>query len=117
MKTRKKWTTVESHLGVFTVWVVKGDVKNDSGEDVNGHFDVDAREILIAYSPNVRQMEMSLHHELTHVGLAPVSGVLWAAVCGGGNQREELIVSTIELTQFDLLYRNGFIRYPEPPKW
>ncbi len=96
-------------------------LKDDEGGDVDAYYDPEVPSILVKYTGNVAMMQQRLHHELLHVVFGAHSGdaravVLGSNTCAGRAKREEAIVSFIEPVQFDLLVRNGFLKYPKPPR-
>lgn len=120
MKGRRLWLKVETLLGPVPVFVVKT-LEDDDGFDLSGLFDQDKPEILIRQIDNVMSMKQTLHHELLHVCFRAHSGTAREAVfksrtVEGRHDREEELVSFLEPVQFDLLVRNGWLRYPNPPR-
>lgn len=113
---RKLWLKLSAHgreIPVYVVNVVDGD---DSG----GEYDYENNRINIKSSPNIHEMKSALHHEFHHVFFDGCSGDVRQRVLGpktvkGRAQREEQIVSYLEPVSYDILVRNGFLKYPDPP--
>ena len=122
MRGRRLWTKVAVHGGIVPVYVVKQPIVDDDGvTNLDAYYDPDVPEIVIEQSDNVPKMKQRLHHELLHVCFGAHSGDARAKVLGaqtedGRAKREEDIVSFIEPVQFDMLVRNGWLRYPVPPR-
>lgn len=116
---RRLWLTVQAHGGTVPVYVAKV-VIGDEGEEVEAYFDRTKPEIVIEQAENVALMKSRLHHELLHLCFGAHSGDARAPVLGrtpaARAKREEAVVSFLEPVQFDLLVRNGWLRYPNPPK-
>jgi hypothetical protein len=119
---RKLWLTVIGCAGMrIPVYCARGLLHLD-GAQVDAFFDVDTPEIVIAWVPNTAVMKLRLHHELLHVCFGTYSGDTKAQVLGGRTTnarwaREEHVVSFLEPVQYDLLVRNGWLRYPDPPRF
>lgn len=117
MRGRRLWLKVQVHGAVIPVFVVKQvDAENSDGE-----YDQEIPAILIRQTDNVASMKQSLHHELLHVCFRGHSGTTRESILGsktieGRAKREEAIISFLEPVQFDLLVRNGWLRYPNPPR-
>jgi hypothetical protein len=113
---------VHAHGGIIPVYVAKGPLFDDDGVTaVEAYYDTEAPCIVVEQSDNVSRMKQRLHHEILHVVFGAHSGDARAKCLGsqtmeGRARREEDIVSFIEPIQFDLLVRNGWLRYPKPPK-
>jgi hypothetical protein len=113
------WCKVAIHGGTIQVYATKQDLTDGEGP-VDAYCDLDAGEIVVRYSDNVSIMYMRLHHELLHACFAAHSGDakdrLFGSTPDTRAEREEALVSFLEPVQFDLLVRNGFLKYPKPPK-
>lgn len=122
MRGQRLWLKVEAHGGTLPVYVVKGDLYNSDGEtEVEAYYDRETPCIKIKQIDNIALMKQTLHHELLHLCFGVHSGDARAAVfrsktTEGRYRREEEIVSFLEPIQFDLLVRNGWLKYPNPPK-
>jgi len=123
VRGRRLWCKVTAHGGTIPVYVTKNDalLKDDDGSDVDAYYDPEVPCILVKHTGNVAMMQQRLHHELLHVCFGAHSGdaraqVLGAKTVEGRAKREEAIVSFVEPVQFDLLVRNGFLKYPKPPR-
>jgi hypothetical protein len=117
VRGRRLWLKVEAHGSTIPVFVVK--VVDEEGSD--GEFNQEVPEILIRQTDNVASMKQTLHHELLHVCFRGHSGttresILRSKTNEGRAKREEEIISFLEPVQFDLMVRNGFLRYPNPPR-
>lgn len=106
MRGRRLWLKVETAAGLVRVYVVK-QLEDEDGHDLEGIFLPDTNEVLVRQIDAVVSMKSTLHHELTHVALRfAVASV----------QREENLIRELEPQQFDILTRNGWLRYPNPPR-
>ncbi len=117
MRGRRLWLKVQVHGGMIPVFVVK----QVDTEGSDGEYDQEIPAILIRQTDNVASMKQSLHHELLHVCFRGHSGttresILRSKTIEGRAKREEDIISFLEPIQFDLLVRNGWLRYPNPPR-
>lgn len=117
MRGRRLWLKVQVHGTVIPVFVVK--TVDDEGSD--GEYDDEAPHILIRQADNISAMKQTLHHELMHVCFRGHSGTARESLFRsktpeGRAKREEAIISFLEPVQFDLLVRNGWLRYPNPPR-
>lgn len=120
MRGRRLWMKLEAHGGTIPVYVQRGELKDDEGNDVDAYYEKDKPEIVIKHSDNAAGMKMKLHHELLHVCFGSHSGdakAFLGSTYDARGKREEDIVSFLEPIQFDLLVRNGWLRYPNPPRW
>ena len=120
MKGRRLWLRLSAHGSTIPVYVTRRPLAVD-GHEVKAYFDGETPCIVLAWSDNVAAMKQTLHHEILHVCFAGHSGDARQAVLGGRTpaaraKREEQIVSFLEPVQYDLLVRNGFLRYPKPPR-
>jgi len=120
MRGRRLWLKVQVHGGVIPVYVVK-DLPDDNGDDLDGYFDQEKPLILVRQIDSASAMKQTLHHELLHVCFRGHSGVaretiLRSRTVEGRARREEDLISFLEPVQFDLLVRNKWLRYPNPPK-
>ena len=120
MRGRRLWTKVEAHGHLIPVFVVKSLI-DDNGDDLDGFFDQDKPEILVRQIDNASAMKSTLHHELMHVCFRGHCGttretILRSKTQDGRAKREEEIIAFLEPLQFDLLMRNKWLRYPNPPK-
>ena len=91
------------------------------GDSCDAYFDLQKNIIEIAWKPDESFLKMKLMHELLHVCFSAHSGQMLAKVLGGKSdeereEREELIVSFLEPVFYDLLSRNGWLKFPKPPK-
>jgi hypothetical protein len=117
MRGRRLWLRVAVHGGIIPVYVVK-QVDNEASD---GEFNEELPAIFIRQTDNVASMKQSLHHELLHVCFRGHSGttrehVLRSKTSEGRAKQEESIISFLEPVQFDLLVRNKWLRYPNPPR-
>lgn len=113
---RRLWMKIQAHGGTIPVYVVK----SIEGK-AEGLFDRDVPEILVTQSDNVALMKQALHHEILHVCFSGHSETSREHVLGEStikrrDDREETLISFLEPVQFDLLVRNGFLKYPNPPR-
>lgn len=120
MRGRRLWLRAQAHGGVIPVFVIKV-LEDEDGYALDGQFDQEAPLILIRQVDNVSAMKQTLHHELLHVCFRGHSGtaretVLHSSTVDGRARREEDIISFLEPVQFDLLVRNGWLKYPNPPR-
>jgi hypothetical protein len=114
---RRLWLRVDVQGHRIPVYVVK--VVDEEGSE--GEYDSEAPAILIRQVDNVAAMKQTLHHELLHVCFRGHSGttregLFRSKTPEGRHAREEAIISFLEPIQFDLLVRNGWLRYPNPPR-
>lgn len=122
MRGRRLWLTVSTHGGKIPVYVVKGDLYAADGEtEIEAHYDRAKPEIVVLQMGNIAMMKQNLHHELLHVCFGGVSGhvregIFKATTARALEVREEDLVCFLEPVQFDLLVRNGWLRYPNPPR-
>jgi hypothetical protein len=122
VRGRRLWLKVEAHGGTIPVYVTKGPILDDDGvTELDAFYEKDSPCIVIKSSDNVAAMKQRLHHELLHVCFGAHSGdarekVLGARTPEGRAKREEDIVSFLEPVQFDMLVRNKWLRYPNPPR-
>lgn len=117
MKGRSLWMRVEAHGSTIPVYVARTAEAN--GEEVDAYYDREKPEIVIVWNENAALMKMKLHHELLHVCFGNHSGDarrFLGSTPAARAKREEDVVSFLEPVQFDLLVRNGWLRYPKPPK-
>lgn len=122
MRGRRLWLKFEAHGGTIPVYVQRGELKDDDGNDVDAYYEPDTPCIVVKSTDNVTMMKQRLHHELLHVCFGAHSGdarepVLGSDTVEGRAQREEQIVSFLEPIQFDILTRNKWLRYPNPPRF
>jgi len=121
MRGRRLWMKLDSQSGVVKVYVTKNQLKVEDGTLVDACFDPHANTIEIKWSEDLHHMKMKLLHELLHVCFNPHAGDMKQNILGGKDYiewdtREELLVSFLEPILFDLLVRNGMVRFPNPPK-
>lgn len=121
MRGRRLWLKVHVHGGVIPVYVVRGPIFDDDGTELDGYYDPAVPCVSIREMDNVALMKQRLHHELLHVCFGAHTGDVLQRVLGAFSldhqaRREEDIVAFIEPMQFDLLVRNKFLRYPNPPR-
>jgi hypothetical protein len=121
MRGRRLWLKVQAHGSVIPVYVSKTVVDDDGVTEIFGYFDSEAPLIIIRAMDNIASMKQTLHHELLHVCFGAHSGdaremVFKGKTRDGRAKREEEIISFLEPVQFDLLVRNGWLRYPNPPR-
>ena len=120
MRDWRLWMKVETVMGKIPVYVVKT-LENDDGHDLDGFFDKEKPEILIRQIDNKEAMKSTLHHELLHVSFrghadSERDRVFKGRTVNVRESNEEAIVSFLEPIQFDLLVRNGWLKYPNPPR-
>ena len=125
MRGRRLWMRVRAHGGTIPVYVVKTDLYQYDGDgdgetELDAYYDQGKPEIVVRQTDNTTLMKQRLHHELLHAcfGAHTADGLaaLGAFTPAGRAKREEDIVSFLEPIQFDMLTRNGFLRYPNPPR-
>ena len=119
VRGRRLWCRIEAHGGTIPVYIITGELKNDDGSDVDAYYDHEVPCIVVKHTGNIAAMQQRLHHEILHVCFAAHSGDGCSFLGSNVNvqwKREESIVSFLEPVQFDLLVRNGFLKYPKPPK-
>lgn len=115
---RRLWFRLHSQAGQIPVFVTQEDLTVD-GALAEAYYDKATPCIVIKYTDNVDAMKMRLHHELLHVCFGSHSGdavSFLGRTPSARDKREEHLISFLEPIQFDLLKRNGFLRYPNPPK-
>jgi len=119
MKGRRLWLRAATVLGPLPVYVTSRPIEVE-GHPVDAYFDREKPEIVIEQVANVDLMKMRLHHELLHLCWGAHSGDARAPILGrtpeARARKEEAIVSFLEPVQFDLLVRNRWLKYPNPPK-
>lgn len=116
MRGRKLWLRAETQSGPLSVYVVK-ELRNESGDPLHAEYDPDTHTILVEWCENATKMKQDLHHELLHVCFAGSSGDARENALGPDYvTREEKLVSFLEPVHFDLLMRNGWLKYPNPPR-
>ena len=120
MRGRRLWLRVQVHGGSIPVYVDKGPLVSDEGYECDAFYERDTPQIVVKWTGNVAAMKQKLHHELLHVCFGAHTGdarePLFGRSVGARDKKEELIVSFLEPVQFDLLVRNGWLRYPNPPR-
>ena len=121
MKGRRLWMRVQTAAGELRVYATTLAVENDDGEACDATFDPDTHTIEVRWRPDAAAMKLDLHHELIHRCFHGVGGDALEKVFGRVTRerreaREEAVVSFLDRVQFDLLTRNGFLRYPNPPR-
>lgn len=119
MKGRRLWLYVQSAGGMIPVYVTNAPITVE-GHDSEAYYDKDVPCILIKVTENVAAMKAALHHELLHVCFSGHSGdalAFMGSTPEARDRREEKVVSFLEPVQFDLLVRNGFLKYPNPPRF
>lgn len=121
MKGRRLWMKVEARGRTIPVFVVKTLEDEETGHDYQGVFHYEVPEILIRQIDDKGAMKQTLHHELLHVCFTGHSGDKRAHLFNSQSKntrekREEQMVSFLETEQYDLLYRNGWLKYPNPPR-
>ena len=86
------------------------------GNEAHACYDMQTGDIEVASSaPDV--MKRSLFHEHCHKALAHISAEERERIFANENREEaeEELCLYLEKTVYDLLTRNGFLRYPNPP--
>jgi hypothetical protein len=122
MRGRRLWLKVAAHGGSIPVYVTKDPIIDENGDECDAYWDREDNEIVIRAYENISVMKQRLHHELLHVCFGAHTGQAREDVLGGAtpearDDREEKIVGFIEPIQFDILVRNGWLKYPNPPKF
>lgn len=115
---RRLWFRLQSQGGAIPVYVTDEDLFLE-GVLVEAYYDKATPCIVIRHTDNVDAMKMRLHHELLHVCFGAHSGdavAFLGQTPAARDRREEHMISFLEPIQFDLLKRNGFLKYPSPPK-
>ena len=115
-KRRKLWTKISANGRDISVYVV---ARVDE-EGSQAEYDYDTNSINVM-EQNAHEMKQSLHHELMHVCCDSCGGELRQWALGHRTPkmraiREERIISFLEPRQYDILVRNGFLKYPDPPR-
>ena len=119
MRGRRLWFRLKVHGGVTPAYVTNRPIYDDDGNEVDAYYDKEKNELVVKQSDNVAAMKQRLHHELLHVCFGAHSGdarAFLGKTVESRGKREEDIVSFLEPVQFDMLVRNGFLRYPKPPR-
>jgi hypothetical protein len=107
MRGRRLWVKVEAHGRKIPFYVVK-ELIDEDGEENDGAFFYEAGYGLIRQIDDKEAMKQTLHHELMHVALV--------------NDRkhtlkdEDEFILKLEAPQYDVLVRNGWLKYPNPPR-
>lgn len=96
-------------------------VRQVDAEDSLGEYNDETRVIKIKWSPNKDIMKATLYHEIKHSAIRAFSGdarewALGSRTAEGRAKREEKVISLSEVPEYDLLCRNGLLRFPDPPK-
>lgn len=122
MRGRRLWLKLQTQRGELRVYVTKLPLKDDDGNKCDALYDEDLNTIEIAYGNDDGFMRMKLLHELLHACFSPHSGDMKGSVLGGKlhenvRKREEMVVSFLEPTLYDLLSRNLLLRIPRPPRF
>lgn len=115
---------VKTATGVLPVYVSNVDedfISADGDEPIDAFYDRENNCLAVRYMANADAMKQNLHHELLHVAFSGHGDETRCRVLGcrttkAADRREEDIVLFLEPAQFDLLTRNGFLRYPKPPR-
>lgn len=120
MKGERLWIKAECQTGPLTIVASKNTIEED-GHELHACYEPDRSRVTVADTEE-QKMKRSLLHELLHVCFDGASGDLREKVLGGKtkeerDEREELIVSFLESPLFDLLTRNGWLRFPKPPRF
>ena len=117
--SRRLWCKAQVHGGTIRVYLTTYKPDDGSGDKCDGTFDSEKGEIEIDASLSDDKAKMTLLHELLHVCFGGASGQLRENVLGAKTPearatREEMVVSFIEPVLYDLLVRNGWLRFPKP---
>ncbi len=124
MSTPKRtlWMPGDAQGGPFNVWETAEDIDYD-GVKCKGLCEVTAGrrdDISVSAKQGLAQMKQTLLHEQMHKCWGTASGDLREFILGEKTpekraRREELITSFLEPVLYDLLARNGWLKYPDPP--
>jgi hypothetical protein len=115
------WMWLESHVGRLALRV-KREVKSVDGKHLHdAAYCSDEQEIEVAETDNITIMEMRAFHEMMHVcfdghSTDKLAKVFHTEDVDEQERREEDVVSFLETQFYDLLKRNGLLRFPKPPK-
>lgn len=115
-----KWLNLDAFGGSTPVFTVR-QATGPEGEVTDASYDHTENRIEITDGPADLQKHR-LFHETTHRAFGNVGIELLAKVfkCTEDKdeieKREELIVSFLDVTLYDILTRNGWLRIPDPPK-
>jgi hypothetical protein len=117
---RRLWMRLKAHGGEIPVFVQRDKLVDDEGVECDALYEPTKGLIVVRQYPNVDYMKAKLHHEIMHVCLenhtADVQERLFGPVEKDRTENEEVFIGIMEPTQYDLLTRNGFLRYPNPPR-
>jgi hypothetical protein len=121
MRGRRLWCKVPTMRGPLSVYVVRPGACTLDGDKVDAHYDAERNEIWVETKPQEQTMRQTLFHELVHVCFGGTTVEVKEKFLGAKNpdvieQREELLAGFLEMTLFDLLTRNGWLKLPKPPK-
>jgi hypothetical protein len=121
VRGRRLWLRAQAHGHAIPVYVVKAPLfdPEDPKIECDAYYNCEEPVILVRQMDNVDLMRQRLHHELLHVCFGAHSGDSLDKVFGahkGRGKREEDVCSFLEPIQYDLLVRNGWLKYPKPPR-
>lgn len=121
MRGRRLWFKVEAHGGLTPVYVQKAPLIAPDGEPCDAYYERDAPRIVVEQKDNVTLMKQKLFHELKHLATDSHTGDAREHAFIGKTseeraQHEERVVGFQEVPEFDILTRNGWLKFPNPPK-
>lgn len=122
MRGRRLWMRLEAHGGKVPVYVQKAPLLSpDDGTPCDAYYERDTPCIVVEQKDNVPLMKQKLFHELKHLACNAHTGTAREQVFNGATQdergeHEERIISFFEVPEYDILARNGFLKFPNPPK-
>jgi hypothetical protein len=107
MRGRRLWVKVEAHGRKIPFYVVK-ELLNDEGDDLDGVYYYEHGYGCIRQIDDKNAMKQTLHHELMHVAMIndPTMPL----------KRQHELIDRLETPHYDILVRNGWLRYPNPPR-
>ena len=123
--SRRLWIKASALGGDLRIYLVPYDlpIKNNDmdGNDCRGMYDPVRDEIEVSEDQGEVNMKRSLLHEILHKCFSAISGDLQKVILGEEDmdalaRREELVVGYLEPLLYDVLVRNGWLKFPEPPK-
>ncbi len=121
MKGRRLWMKLQTHVGEVRVFI-KRKVVHEDGDECHAQYIEGTPPIIeVEQNDNVVVMEKGVFYECIHNCHEGISHTEWTRVYGDiewekMEEREEENAMFMETKLFDLLKRNGLLRFPKPPK-
>lgn len=112
---------LDSHVGEIRVYVKKAVIHAD-GDVLHAQYIFGTPPVIeVEWNENVTVMERNVFHELIHNCHEGISYIEWERVYGEVDEdqmeaQQEENAMFLENKLFDLLKRNGLLRFPKPPK-